>query len=513
MSTLHRSGRVRRRLMTLMAGAAILLIGVAAPAAEGAPISSSWTVDRSEVVVGAARFFAFHYSGGAASGVAITVPDGFSVPSRAADRSSGTVAGVGWIEASGGVSIASVSGSTIALNLSGPGTLRYFGRTQWTGRNEFLVTVGGRRPRSVPVWGRAAKVTVSVSPTKRTASPTSTMTATATVTDVNGVRQDKVVLYFGTSLGSTVYTGETGITGCSASSVDGIVCTGANGTATVTYRSGTVAGCYRATAQTRTRPSSYNGSAGFQVWPDVWVRDSAHVQLAKGFSSLVSNTTQTVRVIGLDQYGNRANLTSGDHAWLEKSSGSGTVHIGAPAYNAGSCRGATADFAVRGETAGTVVLRGGLLSTASPRLAASNLLSFPVVPGAATFVEVTTGTASKDEIDFSGLDDSAGVRITAKDHYGNRICFKSSGDYATRNVHLSVSSGDPTTGVAFGAPSYGTSCPWSWLNDAGYRSVATIVVTSATDGTDYPAIRLYGYVDGTSSSTGTHWPWIDIDWP
>ena len=59
---------------------------------------------------------------------------------------------------------------------------------------------------------------VTVSPTKRTAGPTATMTATATVTDVNGVPQEKVVLAFGTTLRTTVFTGEAdGVAGCSGS--------------------------------------------------------------------------------------------------------------------------------------------------------------------------------------------------------------------------------------------------------------------------------------------------------
>lgn len=515
MSTLRRRGRIRRALIGWTAVLAVAFAGI--PVAQGAPPAMQLSVDRTQVVVGAARLFTFTYTGGAAGAASLVVPGAFSLPALGADKSTGTIAGVGYVAASGGVTLTSVSGSAINVTLAGPGTISYFGRTQATGRNEFLFSVGGKRGRAVPVWGRAAKVSVSVSPNKRVASTTGTMVATALVTDVNGVAQDKVVLYFGTTLGATVFTGETdGIGGCSGSSVDGIVCTGAGGTAAVTFRTGTVAGCYRATASTRTRPSSYNGSGSFQVWPDAWLRTAGSVTLAKGSdwsgsSWLVSNTTKSVHVIGVDKWGNRANLTSGDAAWLERSSGTGTVHVGAATYAAGSCWGAPATFPVRGETAGTMILRGGLLASASPRFSASNLLSFEIRPGLATVVEVTTGTSPTHSISFSAVDQSAGVRITARDHYGNQVCFKASGDYLPRNAHLSVSTGDDTTGVTFGPVSYGTACTGSWTT-AGYSRIATVNVISETDGTGYSPIRLYGYVNNVSSSTGSHWPYITVSW-
>ena len=236
MSRLSGRGRARRALLAMTAAVG-LVVGLIPAVAATAP-ATLMSVDRTEVVVGAARLFTFTYVGTGSTTGYLQVPERFSAPATGADKSTGTILGVGWVAGSGGVAISSLADHRINLTLTGPRTLRYFGRTSATGRNEFVLSVGGLRGRAVPVWGRPAKISVVMDPTKKVASTTGTMAATALVTDVSGVRQDKVVLYFSTTLpGGTVFTGERdNVTGCSDSGTDGVVCTGVDGTAGVVFK-------------------------------------------------------------------------------------------------------------------------------------------------------------------------------------------------------------------------------------------------------------------------------------
>lgn len=494
MSRLARRGRVRRTLISTIAAMG-LVMGII-PTVGATPAATNWTVDRTEVVVGAARLFTFTYSGGSGSTV-FTVPSAFSAPAGgAADKSSGTIAGVGWIATTGGVAISSYSGSTISLTLTGAGTLKYFGRTNATGRNEFKI--GTKPARAVPVWGRPAKISVAVSPTKRVASTTGTMAATALVTDVNGAVQDKVVLYFRTSLPSgTTFTAEAdGVAGCSGSSVDGIVCTGADGKAGVTFKTGTTAGCYQATAQNRAWPQSYNGSGSFQVWPDTWVRDRDHVSVKASFSYLGWNVSKDVKVYGFDKWGNRANITSGDAAYLTKIGGTGSVRAsdltsGSATYRAGSCWGAPAVFDVKGKTLGTVTLRGWLRGISS-----GDSVTFRVVPGVATKVEVKVYDDGST-MTFVDTTTYQYVKVKAWDGDGNRICDLEDALHATsaRDTHVSATT-SITGKLSIGAATYPSDdCGDGYSGDSPVAKVAVRALTDGTSATFY----LRGYVNGVSS--------------